>query len=261
LVSLAYVNNETGNLVDLAAVGGVVQAANARRNAQSRVYLHTDAVQAPGHVPLNMGPSGALSAVDFVSLSAHKFHGPSGVGMLICRTTDPLRLPLMFGGSQQGGLRPGTEPVGPILAMAAAFQEFNDPTKLGQRVKLMHSLTDAVWSALLPFIVSGTILPTGSRDPQERACHHVSFCVRGAHRNNVVTSLERDANVLASGGSACTSESALPSHVLDAMRVPSRYIQGSIRITLSHLNTLDEVTTRLIPALVQLLEKWAVMEQ
>jgi cysteine desulfurase len=254
LVSLAYVNNETGNVLDVAAIGRIIAASNAKRGAAERTWFHTDAVQAPGHVPLNMG-QGALSGVDFMSFSAHKFHGPSGIGMLVCRSTSPLRQPLMFGGNQQGGLRPGTEPVGAILAMASAFQDINDPAKLGKRVPQMRALTDTVWSALMPFIVSGTVLPTGCTNPEERACHHVSFCVRGAHRNDLVASLETESGVLVSGGSACSADYSLHSHVLDAMRVPLRYIHGSIRITISHLNTTEEVSQLLVPALVKLLEK------
>ena len=109
LVSLAYVNNETGTILDVAAVGQVIKEVNIKRSGNNRVYFHTDAVQAPGHVPMDMGSTGPLSQVDLLSLSAHKFHGPEGVGILVCRLPSILKKPLMFGGMQHGGLRPGTE--------------------------------------------------------------------------------------------------------------------------------------------------------
>ena len=142
LVSLAYVNNETGNILDVVAVGRIIQAANGHRNGADRVWFHTDAVQAPGHAPIDMGANGALATVDFVSLSSHKFHGPPGFGALVCRSVTPLHRPLMFGGTQQGGLRPGTESVGAVLAMVAAFVDANDPTNLQQRMAHLRSLTD-----------------------------------------------------------------------------------------------------------------------
>ena len=123
----------------------------------------------------------------------------------------------------------------------------------------MSGMTDTIWTTLLPFIASGLVLPTGCMDKKQRACHHVSFCVYGAHRRDLVASLEQDSNVLASGGSACSSVSSLPSHVLAAMQVPLQYIHGSVRITISHNNTPDEITNTLCPALVKLLEKRSLM--
>ena len=176
----------------------------------------------------------------------------------------------MFGGHQQGGLRPGTEPVGLIRAMVAAFEDAVG--NAGRRRDQLRAMTDAVWQALLPYIVSGVVRPTGAdHGGKYRAPHHVSFCVRGAHRRWLVQELSelgimdgrgpsgpRPAPVRpASGGSACTTSGSLPSHVLGAMNVPAEYIHGSLRFTFSHTNTLHEVTADLIPKLTRMLDRYA----
>ena len=125
LVSVAYVNNETGTIQDLASIGMVLQKVNRKRSNSEKVWLHSDAVQAPGHVMLSLAADGGLGMVDFLSLAAHKFHGPLGVGLLVCRTPGILQQPLFYGGDQQSGLRPGTEPVTAIVSMANALQDAN----------------------------------------------------------------------------------------------------------------------------------------
>lgn len=238
LVTVAYANNEIGTVQDLAAVGAVVSAANAER-AHHRVWLHTDAVQAPGHLSMDLDAP-VLSGVDFASVSAHKFHGPPGVGLLFCRTPGVLR-PILHGGSQQGGLRPGTENVAGLVALAEALADATDPEKLARRIARYRQLSDVVWEALRPGVVSGLIRPTGP-PPREgrRLPNHVSFCVLGAHRSELVSRLERTHGLLVSGGSACSADSGLPSHVLAAIGVPPAFIQGSIRISFGDPNTESE---------------------
>ena len=243
LVSLMYVNNETGTMHDLPAIAAMV------RRRGPGIWFHSDAVQAPGHVPhLDVRVLG----VDFLTVSAHKFHGPGGVGFLYQRDPRLLR-PCQFGGHQQGGLRPGTEPVGLVRGMVAALADALAPATIGDRLAGLRRMTDALWDALARFIVAGIVLPTGAvRGGPLRAPHHVSFCVRGHHRRTLLKRLE-DLGVAASGGSACSTGSALPSHVLAAMDVPTEYIQGSLRFTFSHTNTPEEVQERVIPAVVKLL--------
>jgi cysteine desulfurase len=254
LVTVAYVNNEIGTVQNLEAIGRAVRAENALRGdaERRRVWLHTDAVQAPGRVPIDL--AGAHAAVDLLSLSAHKFHGPAGLGLLFSRTpitaAGPLR-PLMLGGHQQGGLRPGTEAVGALVAAAAALEDACDPTKLTGRLVAYAAMSRLVWATLMPFVVTGRVLPTGGAGTG-RAPHHISVCVRGAERHALVAALEKE-NVYASGGSACAADSVLPSHVLTALRVPPDFIQGSLRITLSHTNTVDDVRNILCPALRRVL--------
>lgn len=250
LISLMYVNNETGTIQDLGGIAAMLRH-NGCAAAQTggNVWFHTDAVQAPGHVPsLDVQALG----VDFLCISAHKFHGPPGIGFLFQRRPDLLR-PIMFGGHQQGGLRPGTEPVALVRAMATAFEDATAPEKVSERLDRMRTMTAAIWHALAPFIVAGLVIPTGAAPIGAfRAPHHVSFCVRNGVRRILVQALE-DRGVLVSGGSACNSDASLPSHVLSAMEIDPTYIHGSVRITLSHTNTMAEVQSSVIPALVAVL--------
>jgi cysteine desulfurase len=249
LVSIATVNNEIGTVADLETIGSVVAAENRERaDGFRRVWLHTDAVQAPGHISIDL--DGAHRYVDFMSLSAHKFHGPPGFGLLFCRTSaaECLR-PRTFGGGQQAGLRPGTEPVAALVATAAALEDDTNPGSFDRRVELFRTMTDLVWAELLPAVVAGSVLPTGAPVGQGRAPNHVSFCIRGAHRRDIVRRMEESGGVAVSGGSACNATADLPSHVLSAIRIPPGYIHGSVRITFSHTNTLEEVRTVMCPAL------------
>lgn len=223
------------------------------------MWFHTDAVQAPGHAVIDL--AGAHADVDLLSLSAHKFHGPAGIGFLFVRVPvtpgGPLR-PLCLGGPQQGGLRPGTIPVAGLVAAADALADACDPARLGTRLGIYAAMSAHVWRTLHPFVVAGLVLPTGA-PPPGRAPHHVSFCVRGAHRRSLIAALEKR-SVHASGGSACTSADALPSHALAALRVPPEYIEGSVRLTLSHTNTLQEVRDILCPALHAVLSALAAAD-
>lgn len=248
LVSLMYVSNETGLVHNLPAIAAALRTTRAGR--EGRVLFHTDAVQAPGHVrTLDVQALG----VDFLSVSAHKFHGPMGIGFLYQRDPTVLR-PLWFGGHQQGGLRPGTEMVTLARALADALEDaVVDEARQAARWQALTRMSDALWRALGPFVVSGLVLPTGPpAGSADRAPHHVSFCVRGRHRQEITARLEA-AGVLASGGSACSSGSSLPSHVLAAMAVPPEYIHGSVRFTFSHTNDPAEVEERVVPVVVALL--------
>lgn len=247
LVSVALVNNEIGTVQDLAVVGRTIAEANQAGGAsERRVWLHTDAVQAPGHVALDL--DGAHRAVDFLAVSAHKFHGPPGFGLLFCRTPGILR-PRTYGGAQQGGLRPGTETVGALVAIADALVDATDPVRFAARTEGYRAMADLVWAELMPFVVAGKVLPTGATAPGLRSHNHVSFCVRGAHRRDLIQAMEAEGGIAVSGGSACNAEASLPSHVLAAIGVPAEFIHGSVRISFSHTNTVEEVRSILCPAL------------
>lgn len=128
------------------------------------------------------------------------------------------------------------------------------PQRFEKRLAHITSLAQMIWNTLAPFVVSRLVLPTGGLPPQERAPHHVSFCVRGHHRRHLLPRFER-LGVFVSAGSACSTSSLLPSHVLAALQIPVAYIHGSIRITLSHTNTEEEVRDRVCPALRYILEQ------
>ena len=213
--------------------------------------FHTDAVQAPGHVSVL---DAKLLDVDFMSLGAHKFHGPVGIGILYTREATSLR-PLFYGGHQQGNLRPGTEPVGLAVAMADALEDVVGHAE--ERIRSLSAMTQAVWKALAPFIVAGVVLPTGPPPTAaDRVAHHVSFCVRDVHRDDVLKMSELR-GLVASGGSACSAESTLPSNVLVTIGIPNCFIHGSIRLSFSHTNTQDEVVSVVIPALQKTLSTFA----
>lgn len=255
LLSLMLVNNEVGVVQDIAALVRAARRAAPSPQASAAgegLYVHTDAVQAPGHVPVDVAALG----VDFLTLGAHKFHGPVGVGLLYCRWAGVLgQRPLLHGGHQQQGLRPGTESV--VLARALRHALADALGGLPERQPRLRAMAAMVWRALLPFVVTGLVLPTGPpAGSRERAPHHVSFCVRGVHRTELLARLER-AGVIASGGSACSNHAVaaadLPSPVLVALGVPDAYIHGSVRLTFSHTNREEEVAALVCPALVSVL--------
>lgn len=254
LVSIMHVNNEIGTVQDLGALAAVVSEANRRRSDGQRVWFHTDAVQSPGHVAL---PS--PDAVDFLTLSAHKFSGPPGFGLLYCRVAGSLRTPILYGGAPQAGLRPGTVAVGGAVALADALTDATDVRTLPARAAHLAALSAAVRRSLYDLAAAGLVLLTGPAEDRDRAPHVVSLCVRGAHRRDLVAALEREGPVYASGGSACSTEAGVPSHVLVATGVPAEFVHGSLRLTFAHTNTMDEVEGVLIPALRRVVLAHAVV--
>lgn len=255
LVSISLVNNEIGCINDLATLSAVIQQHNSG-SEKRRFWLHTDAVQAPGHVNVNCEQLG----VDFLTLSAHKFHGPVGCGILFCREVGEASVlrPLLNGGEQQDGRRGGTEAVGAAVATAHALEDACNPNLFTKRVDNYCAWAARLWNFLSPYILAGLVLPTGPPPGKHRAPHHVSFCIKGAKRQELVQYLDKKEGILVSGGSACSSSVPLPSHVLSAIGVPLEFINGSLRITFgSHFpenTTPENVLDRLENALRRLLQ-------
>lgn len=233
LISIIWANNEIGTVQDLSTLRAVRDTVAAWPGV-GVCALHLDAVQAPGHLPLHLDTCPA----DFVSLSAHKFHGPRGVGILYCRreAKELLTQPLLLGGGQEDGLRPGTYNVEGIVRTMHALEYIQGPG-LPERCKHMQQLRDIVWHGVQPFCSSGLVVMTGH--PTDRLCHHLSFCVRGARRADLLQALDV-AGICISGSSACSSVHTMPSHVLKAVHVPDAYIHGSLRITFSIHNTVAQ---------------------
>jgi cysteine desulfurase len=257
LVSIALVNSEIGTVQNLSRICDLLApfrpklAPDGTISSDQSVWVHTDAVQAIGHLPVNVDEMG----IDFLTLSAHKFHGPPGVGVLWCRGSRPPsnQKPLLHGGHQQDGWRPGTEPVALIVGMSHAIENATNPDNLHNRLQFFRDATALIWVVLMPFVVSGLVLPTGPALPPLRTPNHISFCIRNVHRDWVIEQLDI-LGVSASGGSACNTGTGLPSPVLVAVGIPREYIQGSVRLTLSHTNTLQEIATILCPALKSVLD-------
>ena len=232
LVTVMYANNEVGTVEPIARIGAVCR--------EKGVLFHTDAVQAAGHLAIDV----VRDHIDLLSLSAHKFHGPKGAGVLYARKGIPLRN-LICGGAQERGKRAGTENLPAIMGMAAAFEEAL--ADLDQRAACVTALRDRLIDGLGQIPHS---LLNGHRT--ERLPGNVSFCFEGIEGESLLLLLD-DKGVEASSGSACTSGSLDPSHVLLALGRPHEIAHGSLRLTLSHETTVEEVDY-MIDAVTQVVE-------
>lgn len=234
LVTVMYANNEIGTIQPIAEIGALCRA--------RKITFHTDAVQAAGHLAIDVGAEN----IDMLSLSGHKFHGPKGVGALYVRKGVTLS-PLIEGGGQERRKRAGTENVAGIVGLAAALREACDHLEehavqvAALRDKLIRGLSAIPHSAL-------------NGDPAGRLPGNVSFCFEGIEGESLLLLLD-DKGICASSGSACTSGSLDPSHVLLAIGRPHEVAHGSLRLSLSHETTLEEVDTMLreIPGVVEYL--------
>jgi cysteine desulfurase len=222
IVSIMMANNETGVVFDPAAIGAIVKAQGA--------VLHVDAVQAVGKLPVDLQ---ALAAVDMLSLSGHKLHAPKGVGALYVRKGTRLR-PLIMGGHQERGRRAGTENVASCVALGAAC-ELAAAHREEENVRV-RALRDRLEATLLASIPDSR--RNGAREPRLPNTANLSFdYIEG---EGILLLLDR-AGIAASSGSACTSGSLEPSHVLKAMGVPFIAAHGSIRFSLSRYNQEAEI--------------------
>ena len=221
LISVMYANNEIGSLGPIAEIARVAK--------KSRVVFHTDAVQAGGYLDLDVEKLG----VDLMSLGAHKFHGPKGVGVLYVSAGTPL-LPMQTGGSHERSRRAGTENIPYIVGMATALKlvQGERATTNARLVQLREKLVEGILER-----VAGAEL-TG--DPKNRLPGHASFVIPGAVGDEMVLGLDL-AGIAASTGSACTAGSAEPSHVLAAMGYAADIARGALRLTLGRENTEEDV--------------------
>ena len=220
LVTVMYANNEIGSVLPIAEIGAICKEAG--------VPFHTDAVQAVGHLSIDVKQEN----IDLLSLSAHKFHGPKGVGALYCRRGLPLTN-LIDGGAQERGKRAGTENLPAICGMAAALEE--SIAHLDENTQKVTTLRDKLIAGLsqIPHCAL-------NGDPQHRLPGNVSFCFEGIEGESLLLLLDMK-GVQASSGSACTSGSLDPSHVLLAIGRVHDVAHGSLRLSLSHYNTEEEI--------------------
>ena len=234
LVTTMYANNEIGSILPIPEIGAVCKEAG--------VPFHTDAVQAVGHLHINVKEQN----IDMLSLSGHKFHGPKGVGALYVRRGFPL-VNVIEGGAQERGKRAGTENIPGICGMAAAMKEACDnidknmPKVAAMRDKLIAGLSQIPHCAL-------------NGDPVNRLPGNVSFCFEGIEGESLLLFLDAK-GISASSGSACTSGSLDPSHVLLAIGRVHDVAHGSLRLSLSEYNTMEEMDHILtaVPEVVQYL--------
>ena len=220
LVTIMYVNNEIGTIQPINELAEITKK-------HEGVYFHTDAVQAVGHLPINIDET----KIDMLSLSGHKFHGPKGVGALYVRKGVPIK-PLIYGGAQENHRRAGTENVAGICAMVAALDECL--SKLPERSERVRKLRDKIQNALLE--VPHSIL---NGDKDKRVPSILNMCFEGIEGEGMLLYLD-DAGICVSSGSACTSGSLDPSHVIMALGRPHEIAHGSLRISLSEYTTEEE---------------------
>ena len=232
LVTCMYANNEIGSVLPIGEIGAVCKAAG--------VPFHTDAVRAAGHLHIDV----KAQNIDMLSLSAHKFHGPKGVGALYVRRGFPLTN-VIEGGAQERGKRAGTENIPGICAMAAALKDACDH---------MDEHTQAVTAMRDKLIAGLSQIPhcALNGDPVNRLPGNVSFCFEGIEGESLLLLLDMY-GICASSGSACTSGSLDPSHVLLAIGRVHDVAHGSLRLSLSHYNTMEEIDHILtyVPQVVQ----------
>ena len=234
LVTVMYANNEIGSVLPIAEIGEVCKAAG--------VTFHTDAVQAVGHIAINV----KAQNIDMLSLSAHKFHGPKGVGALYVRRGVPV-MNLIEGGAQERNKRAGTENLPGICGMAVALEDACG--KLEENMKKVTILRDKLIAGLkkIPHCAL-------NGDAENRLPGNVSFCFEGIEGESLLLMLDAQ-GICASSGSACTSGSLDPSHVLLAIGRVHDVAHGSLRLSLSHYNTEEEIDHILtvVPQVVELL--------
>ena len=220
LVTIMFANNEIGTIQPISEIGTVCK--------EKGVLFHTDAVQAAGHIKIDVKKMN----IDMLSLSAHKFHGPRGAGALYCRKGILLQN-LIEGGAQERGKRAGTENLPAILGMAQAFDDAcRDIDKNAEYLTaLRNRLIDGL-SKIPHSVLNG--------DKNNRLPGNVNMCFEGIEGESLLLLLDMK-GIQASSGSACTSGSLDPSHVLLAIGLPREVAHGSLRLSLSEENTMDEV--------------------
>lgn len=233
LVSIMFANNEVGTLMPILEIGALCR--------EHGVLFHTDAVQAVGHVPIDV----RAMNIDFLSLSAHKFHGPKGVGALYVRKG--LRLPpFIYGGGQEKSRRAGTENVPGIVGLGAAIElaVTNIERNNAHMIKLRDMLLDGISASIPEVKLNG--------HPTERLSNNVNFSIRYIEGEGMLLLLDLN-GIAASSGSACTSGSLDPSHVLLAMGLPHEIAHGSLRLTLSDDTSEEDVAyvLNVLPKVVQ----------
>ena len=234
LVTVMYANNEIGSILPVKEIGEIC--------SKHQVLFHTDAVQAVGHVPISVKEQN----IDLLSLSAHKFHGPRGIGVLYAKKGIEL-IRLIEGGAQERGKRPGTENLPGIMGMAAALKE--DCEKMGENCRKVATMRDRLINGLgkIPHsILNGST--------EKRLPGNVNFCFEGVEGESLLLLLDSK-GICVSSGSACTSGALDPSHVLLALGRPDEIARGSLRITLDASNAEEEIDYMLevIPRVIEYL--------
>lgn len=237
LISIMFANNEVGTIQPIKEIAEIAK--------KYGVYFHTDAVQAVGKIPVDVKELG----IDLLSLSAHKFYGPKGVGALFVRRGVKIAS-FIQGGEQERGRRAGTENVPGIVGLGKAAEIAQE--EMEEEEKRVRELRDLLERRLLTSIPE--VILNGH--PQNRLYNTLSICVKFVEGESMLINLDRE-GICASSGSACTSSSLEPSHVLLAMGIPPEIAHGSLRFSLGKFNTERDVekVSEVLPPIVEELRK------
>lgn len=236
LVTIMFANNEIGTIQPIAEIGAICR--------EKKIIFHTDAVQAVGHIPVDVQSQN----IDLLSISGHKFHGPKGVGVLYARQ-GILLTPLINGGAQERNKRAGTENLAGIVGLAVALK--NAVAEMAEVSARETKLRDKLIQNLLKIPHSAL-----NGDAKNRLPNNVNICFEGIEGESLLLLLD-DKGICASSGSACTSGSLDPSHVLLAIGRPHEVAHGSLRLTLSKFTTEQEIdeVIKVVPQIVEYLRK------
>lgn len=246
LVSVMYANNEIGTIEPIADIAKVIRHANKRR--KKKIYFHTDATQAGNYLPLNVAKLG----VDMLSLNAAKIYGPKGIGVLYVKSGTPLR-PIMWGGNQEGGIRPGTENVTGALAMAKALEQ--TVAMRESENKRLTRLRDHFFHSLIQ--TNRKIVING--DAKDRLPNNVNITIPGIPSDLLVVELSAR-GIFAATKSACKAGDGKASHVIVAINPKTRDTDGSLRFSMGRSTTKKDIddTVRALGKILKKLGKWYI---
>jgi len=242
LISVMYVNNEIGTIQPIVEIGQLIKKLNQSR--KNKIYFHTDAVQAANYCEMNVDKLG----VDLLSMSGHKIYGPKGIGVLYKRAGAPVS-PIQFGGHQEKGIRPGTLNVPGIIGLGKAVKLITEESNNNGRIK---KLRDQLISGILKNIPDTQI----NGDLEKRVPNNAHFSFKGVEGESMLLLLDQE-GIAVSTGSACSSGSLEPSHVLMSLGMDPLLAHGSLRITLGKFNTEKDIDYLLevLPMIVAKLRK------
>jgi len=244
LVSIVYANNEIGTIQPIAEIGVLI------KNYNPKILFHTDAVQAVNFLDCDVKKLG----VDLLTLSGHKIYGPKGVGVLYVKRGTPIE-PIIYGGGHERGLRSGTENVPGIVGLGQAIREIQNPIRQTankiQNIRI-RQLRDRLIKTILKIIPASRL--NGSLT--QRLPNNVNISFDGAEGEAIVVALDQK-GIAASTGSACSSGSLKPSHVLLALGLSEEVAHGSLRLTLGKYNTVKDIekVIKVLPVVIQKLRK------